>query len=98
MIAGLLCPNPDAATEPERHAAWSIERPMALTLLLSLCGMFMCAFFLSRSYMIVLYVVLAIVTGFYLGVRQRVEGLPTFSMSESGARWIPAAIGSIAGL
>lgn len=98
MMAAVLRLKPDAAAEPERYAAWSAERPMALTLLLSLCGMFVCAFFLSRSYMIVLYVVLAIVTGFYLGARQRVEGLPAFSMSESGVRWIPAAVGSIAGL
>jgi len=98
MVASVLRLKPDPITEPERHAAWAIERPMALTLLLSLCGMFMCAFFLSRSYMIVLYVVLALVTGFYLGARERVPGLPSFTMHESGMRWVPAAIGSIAGL
>jgi O-antigen ligase len=98
MVAAVLRLKPDPVESPERHAAWLIERPMALTLLLSLCGMFTCAFFLSRSYMIVLYVVLAIVTGFYLGARERLEGLPTFSVSENGMRWVPAAIGSIAGL
>jgi putative inorganic carbon (HCO3(-)) transporter len=98
MVATVLRLKPDPITDPERHAAWSIERPMALTLLLSLCGMFTCAFFLSRSYMIVLYVVLAIVTGFYLGARERIGDMPSFSMSESGMRWVPAAIGSIAGL
>jgi O-antigen ligase len=98
MAAAVLCLKPDAATEPERHRQWLRERPLALTLLLSLCGMFVCAFFLSRSYMIVLYFLLAIVTGYYLGARQRVAGLPSFSMGESGMRWIPAAIGSIAGL
>jgi len=98
MVATVLRLKPDPITDPERHAAWSVERPMALTLLLSLCGMFTCAFFLSRSYMIVLYVVLAIVTGFYLGARERIGGLPSFSMNESGMRWVPAAIGSIAGL
>ncbi|WP_109125845.1 O-antigen ligase family protein [Dyella sp. C11] len=98
MVAAVLRLKPDAEVEPEKHAAWIIERPMALTLLLSLCGMFTCAFFLSRSYMIVLYVVLAIVTGFYLGARERIGGLPSFSMSENGIRWVPAAIGSIAGL
>ena len=88
----------DPVAEPERHAHWQEERPFALTLLLSLLGMFACAFFLSRSYMIVLYVVLALVTGFYVGARERVGGLPSLAMSESGGRWIPAAIGSIAGL
>ncbi|AHX13669.1 O-antigen polymerase [Dyella jiangningensis] len=98
MVAEVLRFKVDAVAEPERHARWQEERPLALTLLLSLCGMFMCAFFLSRSYMIVLYFVLAIVTGFYVGARQRVDGLPSLAMSESGGRWIPAAIGSIAGL
>jgi len=98
MAATVLRLKPDRFTEPERFAAWNTERPMALTLLLSLCGMFVCAFFLSRSYMIVLYVVLAIVTGFYVGARERIGGMPSFSMTESGMRWIPAAIGSIAGL
>ena len=98
MIATVLRARPDATAEPERFKAWDAERPMALAVLLSLVGMFVCAFFLSRSYMIVLYVVLAIATGFYLGVRQRIDGLPAFSMSESGVRWVPAAIGSIAGL
>jgi len=96
MVAAVLRLKPDADAEPERFAAWSAERPLALTLLLSLCGMFTCAFFLSRSYMSVLYVVLAIVTGFYVGVRERIGGMPSFSMTESGMRWVPAAIGSIA--
>jgi O-antigen ligase len=98
MAATVLRLKPDAESEPERYAAWNAERPMALTLLLSLCGMFACAFFLSRSYMIVLYVVLAIVTGFYVSARERIGGMPSFGMTESGMRWVPAAIGSIAGL
>ena len=98
MAAVVLRLKPDPVAEPERHARWQEERPFALTLLLSLLGMFACAFFLSRSYMIVLYVVLALVTGFYVGARERVGGLPSLAMSESGGRWIPAAIGSIAGL
>ena len=98
MVAAVLRFKPDAVAAPERFLLWQEERPLALTLLLSLCGMFVCAFFLSRSYMIVLYFVLAIVTGFYVGARQRIDGLPSLAMSESGGRWIPAAIGSIAGL
>jgi hypothetical protein len=62
---------------------------MALTLLLSLCGLFAAAFFLSRSYMVVLYLVAAMVAGHYVGARQRWPELPTFRLSEGGCRWWP---------
>ena len=71
---------------------------MALTLLLSLCGLFCAAFFLSRSYMIVLYLFAAMVTGYYIGARQRHPSLPDLRLSDSGWRWVPAAAGSIAAL
>jgi putative inorganic carbon (hco3(-)) transporter len=74
------------------------DRALALTLLLSLVGLFTAAFFLSRSYMIVLYFFAALVTGFYLGARQRHATLPAFSFAHSFLRWVPATMGSIAGL
>ncbi|WP_243040995.1 O-antigen ligase family protein [Dyella sedimenti] len=74
------------------------ERTLGLALLLSLCGMFAAAFFLSRSYMIVLYLVLAMVTGYYVGAQRRLPGLRMFTLSDGGWRWVPAAMGSIAGL
>lgn len=98
MVIAVLRYSPDATREPEQHALWREERPIALTLLLSLCGMTTCAFFLSRSYMIVLYLILAMVTGYYLGARQRLPGLPGLRIGQGGWRWLPAAAGSIAGL
>jgi len=83
----------DAATA----AAWATERQMALTLLLSLCGLFAAAFFLSRSYMIVMYLIAAMVAGYYVGARARWPGLPLFRLSDGGWRWVPAAMGTIAG-
>ncbi|WP_285401695.1 O-antigen ligase family protein [Luteibacter sp. ME-Dv--P-043b] len=83
----------DAATT----AAWATERQMALTLLLSLCGLFAAAFFLSRSYMIVMYLIAAMVAGYYVGARARWPGLPLFRLSDGGWRWVPAAMGTIAG-
>ncbi|WP_114238537.1 O-antigen ligase [Dyella sp. C9] len=90
--------RPDATAEPEAFAQWETERPLALTLFIVLCGMFTTAFFLSRSYMIVLYLILAIVVGYYVGVRQRLPGVQTTRLTQGWWRWVPAAMGSIAGL
>jgi putative inorganic carbon (hco3(-)) transporter len=90
--------QPDAVQAPEDYAQWQTERPLALTLLISLCGMFTTAFFLSRSYMIVLYLILALVVGNYVGARKRLPGMPTIYMTRGWWRWVPAAMGSVVGL
>ena len=98
MMLAILRYQPEPAADKELAKRWQDERAMALPLLLSLWGLFAAAFFLSRSYMIVLYLLIAVVTGYYVGVRQRFPDLPTFSLSEGWWRWVPAAMGSIAGL
>ncbi|URL60057.1 O-antigen ligase family protein [Luteibacter flocculans] len=84
-------PSGDAAME----AAWTTERQIALTLLLSQCGLFVAAFFLSRSYMVVLYLIAALVAGHYLGARRRWPELRMFRLSEGGWRWVPAGAGGV---
>lgn len=84
--------------DPVQVRAAQEEKRMALTLLLSLCGLFGAAFFLSRSYMIVLYLIAAMVTGYYVGARQRMPDLPHFSLAASWWRWVPASMGSITAL
>ncbi len=98
MMLTVLRHKPEAAMDPEQSKPWQDEQVLALTLLLSLCGLFAAAFFLSRSYMIVLYLLAALVTGYYIGARQRFPGLPTFSLSNDWWRWVPATMGSIVGL
>jgi O-antigen ligase len=78
----------------ERHE-WSAERGVALTLLLSLCGTYAAAFFLSRSYTIVIYLLAALVVGHFVGVRRRYPELPGFSLVSDGWRWLPVALVSI---
>lgn len=77
---------------------WHEERRLGLALLLSLCGMFAAAFFLSRSYTVLIYLVIAIVVGEYIGARRRFPDLPSFSLSEGWWRWIPVAVGSVVAL
>jgi len=97
MMLAVLRHKPDGIDDPARASAWQSERRMALTLLLSLCGLFSAAFFLSRSYTVVMYLVAAMVVGYYVGARQRFSGLRLFRLADSGWRWLPAAAGSIAG-
>lgn len=89
-------PGPDEGTG--QAGDWARERTMGFTLLLSLCGLFSAAFFLSRSYTIVLYMVLAVVVGYYVGVRQRYPGLPAYKLSNGWWHWVPIAMGSIVAL
>ncbi|MGY3038763.1 putative inorganic carbon (HCO3(-)) transporter [Rhodanobacter sp. TND4EL1] len=98
MMRTVIRSQPDAAATPEQIAEEQEERTMALTLWLSLWGLFAAAFFLSRSYMIVLYLVLAMVTGYYVGARQRMPALPGFNLGEGWWRWVPTAMGSVVGM
>jgi len=75
---------------------WERERNIALTLLLSLCGMFAAAFFLSRSYTVVMYLLIALVAGDFVRVRASVPGMRGFSLVAGGWWWVPVALGSIA--
>ncbi|MGN6091444.1 MAG: O-antigen ligase family protein [Luteibacter jiangsuensis] len=84
-----------ADADPAVGAAWTTEKQMALTLLLSLCGLFAAAFFLSRSYMVVLYLIAAMVAGHYVGARRRWPELPMFRLSDGGWRWVPTGACSV---
>lgn len=98
MMLAMRRYKPAADMDPEQAKGWPQEQAIALTLLLSLSGMFTAAFFLSRSYMIVLYLLAAVVTGHYIGAQERYPGLPAFRLSAQWWRWVPAAMGSVAGL
>lgn len=78
--------------------AWENERRLALTMLLSLSGLFATAFFLSRSYTVVMYLVIAIVVGHYVELRRRYSGLRAFSVAQDAGRWLVIAIVAIVAL
>ena len=77
-------PLPDAAAA----AAWKTEQSLALALFVALIGFFVAAFFLSRSYVIILYLVAALVVGDYTTARSRFPTLPAFSMRDHWMRWM----------
>ncbi|TXH77466.1 MAG: O-antigen ligase family protein [Lysobacteraceae bacterium] len=92
----------EAAAEIEEFAAQQevIEegRKISLTLLLSLAGFFICAFFLSRSYVVILYLLAALVVAHYTNMRQYAPQLPEFSLSQEAIIWPIVGVGGAIGL
>jgi putative inorganic carbon (HCO3(-)) transporter len=46
----------------------------------------------------VMYLIVAMVTGHYVGARQRLPGLRGFTLGHDWLRWVSSGVGSIAGL
>ncbi|GGK09067.1 O-antigen ligase family protein [Luteimonas terricola] len=90
--------RPAAIEDPERQHLWTVERRMAMTLLISMAGFFACAFFLSRSYVILLYILLGLVTGWYGGAQERWQDLPAFSVRRDWFKWCVASVASAVAL
>jgi putative inorganic carbon (hco3(-)) transporter len=97
MMAAVLRHQPELASATEIED-WKLERSLAMTLLLSQAGFFTAAFFLSRSYVILLYLLAALVLGYYTGVRRRYPALPRFELLRDLIRWPLVAVASIIGL
>lgn len=79
-------------------AAWFEDRSIAFTLFLALCGFFTAAFFLSRSYVVVLYLLAALVVAHYTAMRSRNAALPAFGLQHDLVRWPLLAVGGVVGL
>ncbi|MGX5732455.1 O-antigen ligase family protein [Pseudoxanthomonas beigongshangi] len=88
---------PDADDETVL-ALWQRDRAVAMALLLSLCAFFAAAFFLSRSYVIVLYILAALVVGYYTAMRRRYPELPAFSLVRDAVKWPLWSVAGVLGL
>lgn len=76
--------------------AWTFDRKLGLTLFLSVCGFFACAFFLSRGYVVILYLQAALIVAYYTMMRSRYPALPEFKLGNDLLRWpIYAAFGVV---
>jgi hypothetical protein len=98
MMVNVMRYQPDAVAAPDQERLLQGERSMAFTLLLSQYGLFAAAFFLSRSYTVVMYLLIAVVVGHYLGMRQRWPELPMLRLSDHWLRWMMVSVGSIMAL
>lgn len=97
MMLAVVRYQPELEDEAAR-AEWKLERSLATTLLLSQVGFYSAAFFLSRSYVILLYLLAALVLGYYTGVSRRYPGLPRFDLASDILRWPMIAAASTFGL
>jgi len=97
MMLTLLRYRPEPA-DAAGAAAWGLEKSISLTLFCALWGFFAAAFFLSRSYNIMLYTLAAIVVGHYISMRRKYTSLPMFTLSVTGWRWVPLSIIAIIAL
>jgi hypothetical protein len=97
MLAALLRHEPPQESEDVADA-WLDEKKMARALLFALSAFFAAAFFLSRSYIVLLYLLAALVVGYYTGARTRWPTLPEFSLQRDLVRWPIIALVSIVAL
>ena len=73
-------------------------RAISMTLLLSLVGFFTASFFLSRSYVIVLYLLSALVVAQYTEQRRGDPALPAFALGDDLLLWPVVGVCSAIGL
>jgi len=88
--------NHEPVLENEEAAeAWAEERRIGMTLLLSLCALFTAAFFLSRTYVIVVYMLAALVVAEYAGARERFPELPAFRIGGDVPRLLMTSVAGV---
>lgn len=87
----------EAAWETALTHAQAIHdaRMLALTLFLSQVGFFTTAFFLSRSYVVTLYLLAAVVVAHYVDMRREDPGLPNFTLSSDLLLWPAVGVGAV---
>lgn len=79
-------------------AEWRTDRAMTFSLLLSLSGFFTAAFFLSRSYVVILYILVAMVVANYTRLRKEYPSLPVFSLDRDLVRWPVYSVAGVVAL
>ena len=82
-------------SDPDAEQSWKTERAIACTLLLALGAFCAAAFFLSRTYNIVLYLIAALIVAEYHGARERFPSLPDFPLGRDLVRIPLYAIAAI---
>jgi small-conductance mechanosensitive channel len=85
---------PEAQPDPVVERQWHDDKAITVALLLSLVGFFVAAFFLSRSYVILLYLLAALVVGHYQELRRRWPALPAFRLGRD--LWLWPAMAAVA--
>jgi len=99
LFALLRSPAPDPPEESPQNGhpvdSWLEYQRLARILMYSLTGCLTAAFFLSRSYVILLYVLFALVVGLYQSARVRWISLPAFTVRSTFRLLVVLEVGSL---
>lgn len=90
-------PVEDSEWEAVLVEQWRQDRTVAAVLLVSLVGFASTAFFLSRSYIILLYLLAAVVVAHWSAVRERFPAIAGFSLTGDLPRWALLSGAAVAG-
>lgn len=77
---------------------WQTTHALGMTMLLAQAGFVAAAFFLSRSYVPILYLLEAVVLATFVLARKQVPGLPDFELRRDLIRWPLLAMASVLAL
>lgn len=92
--AGAAAFDDPAVVEAERIDDLAIAKALAL----SFCGLLVTAFFLSRSYVVLPYLLIALVTAHYAGMRERYPDMASYRLHRDVLRWPLWSLLAVAGL
>ena len=98
MLFKLVRMPAPSGDDPARTAQWHEHRRLALILAYSMTAGLTAAFFLSRAYFIVLYLLIALVVGLYQSARREFAGLPSLALETTWKRLIALEIGTVIAL
>jgi len=84
------------AGDPAATAEWRVMHDIATTMFVSLCGLYMAVFFLSRTYVIVLYLIAAMVVGEYTIAGSKFPDIRPMRFGDDLLRWFGLSLATIA--
>lgn len=96
MMARILRHVPELSDD-EDVIEWRRDRAIAMTLLVSLVGYAATAFFLSRSYVMLPYLLSAVVVAHFTAVRERFPDVVPFNLGQDLLRWLVLACVAVVG-
>ena len=96
MMLRILRHEPDLADDDD-VIEWQRDRAIAMTLLVSLVGFSATAFFLSRSYVMLPYLLSALIVAHFTGVRERFPDVGPFRLGQDLIHWVILAGAAVVG-
>lgn len=98
MLQRMVLTPAAAGASPEEASQWEIVREQARALWYGYTGGLVAAFFLSRSYVIILYIHIALIVALYQIARAQRPDFPAITFAERKRQLLMLCLGSVVGL